>query len=113
MTHACKACAVHCMDFRIQKTTDNLLKSLGLSEGDFDRVSIAGGAANFEQLEKHLELSKKLHNPSQIILTIHEDCGTGAKEEDLTHAKELIQPNYPECSIKTFVIKLDGAWEEK
>ena len=112
MTHACKACAVHCMDFRIQKTTDNLLKSLGLSEGDFDRVSIAGGAANFEQLEKHLELSKKLHNPSQIILTIHEDCGAGAKIEDLEKTLKTTRENYPNCLSQGFVTYLNGSWKE-
>ena len=110
---ACKATVVHCMDFRIQKTVGELLKTIDIHEGDFDRVSIAGGAANAEQLKKHIGLSSALHSPQVFILTIHEDCGAGAKEGDLRNARNLIQSSYPECQIRTFIIKLDGTWEEK
>ncbi len=113
MNHTCSHCVVHCMDFRIQKTVDNLLADLGIVKGSFDRVSVAGGAANFEQLETHLTLSKKLHNPSIFILTIHEDCGADAKLEDLDNARRLIKNSCPECEIRTFFVRLDGGWEEK
>lgn len=113
MSHACSHCVVHCMDFRIQKTVASLLTSLNINEGNFDRVSVAGGAANIEQLKRHVELSKSLHDPQIFILTIHEDCGAGAKPSDLMRAKDLIQATYPECEIKTFIINLNGTWEEK
>lgn len=113
MNHTCSHCVVHCMDFRIQKTLSNLFASLSVKEGDFDRVSVAGGAANIEQLKRHVELSRSLHNPSVFILTIHEDCGAGARLEDLENAKQLVQNSYPECTIKAFFVRLDGTWEEK
>ena len=113
MTHICSHCVVHCMDFRIQKTIAKLLATLNINEGDFDRVSVAGGAANIEQLKRHVELSITLHSPRSFVLTVHEDCGAGAKPEDLSAAKALIHASYPECDIRTFFIKLDGAWEEK
>lgn len=112
MANTCRAAVVQCMDFRIQKTVDRLIDHLELS-GDFDRISVAGGAANIEQLKRHIELSSSLHEPSIFILTIHEDCGAGARDEDLRHARELLQSSYPECQIRTFFIKLDGTWEEK
>ena len=113
MSHTCSHCLVHCMDFRIQKTINSLLESLKIKEGGFDRVSIAGGAANFEQLKRHIELSSALHSPKTFILTIHEDCGAGAKPDDLVRARMMAQNSYPECDIRTFFIKLDGTWEEK
>lgn len=79
------------MDFRFQKAVQELIKENGLDYGDYDLVSIKGGAGNFEQLREHLIVSKKLHNPQQIILTVHEDCGAKAKEEDLTTAVQISQ----------------------
>lgn len=98
------------MDFRIQGTLTKLLTHLQINEGTFDRVSVAGGAGNFEQLSHHLGLSKKLHASQVAILTIHEDCGAGAKKEDLPKAFELASQAGFESRL--FFIKLDGTWEE-
>lgn len=86
-----KSVVICCMDFRFQKAVQELIKENGLDYGDYDLVSIKGGAGNFEQLREHLIVSKKLHNPQQIILTVHEDCGAKAKEEDLSKAVEISQ----------------------
>lgn len=86
-----KAVVVCCMDFRFQKAIQELIKENGLEYGDYDLVSIKGGAGNFDQLREHLIVAKKLHNPQQIILTVHEDCGAKAKEEDLSKAVEISQ----------------------
>ena len=86
-----KSVVICCMDFRFQKVVQELIKENGLDYGDYDLVSIKGGAGNFEQLREHLIVAKKLHNPQQIILTVHEDCGAKAKEEDLTMAVDISQ----------------------
>ena len=100
------------MDFRIQQTVERLLGFLEIAYGDCDRVSIAGGAGNFKQLEDHINVSTKLHNSTNIILTIHEDCGAGAKREDLVKAQNIAKEQHPNCATRTFFIKLDGTWEE-
>lgn len=107
--HKCKTCFVHCMDFRFQKAFGELLESLGVKPGDFDRLSIPGGAGNFEKLKEYLTLSKDLHAARQFILTIHEDCGAGAKKEDLKEAVRIAKEVLPEAEIKTFYVSLDGA----
>src|SRR6185312_5945607 len=108
--HTCSHAVVGCMDFRIQKTVSNLLEHLKVHEGTFDRVTFAGGAANKEQLKHHLELSKRLHDSGMAILSVHEDCGAGAKKEDLYEAAETARSlGY---DPKMFYIKLDGTWEE-
>lgn len=84
-----KAIVVCCMDFRFQKAIQKLIKENRLKYGDYDLVSIKGGAGNFQQLREHLLVAKKLHDPQKIILTIHEDCGAKAKEEDFVKATEI------------------------
>ncbi|MCA9391623.1 hypothetical protein KC614_00270 [candidate division WWE3 bacterium] len=112
MAHICGNCVFHCMDFRFQKTFDSLIESLEIELGDFDRVSVAGGAGNFEQLERHLELTTKLHDAKTLVLTVHEDCGAGATRDDLIKAIGIAKETYPERTVKAFYVMLDGTWEE-
>lgn len=107
----CSHVIVHCIDFRTQRATRRLRRSLGVSERDCDRVSVAGGAANLDQLEVNLSLSHRLHHSTTAILTIHEDCGAGAKVEDLHKAAKIaLRIGY---QVRLFIIKLDKRrWEE-
>jgi len=107
----CSHVIVHCIDFRTQQAARRLRRSLGVSERDCDCVSVAGGAANLEQLEVNLSLSRRLHHSSTAILTIHEDCGAGAKLADLYEAS-LIAHKLG-FKVRLFVIKIDKRrWEE-
>ena len=83
---AIKAIVICCMDYRFQKGVRELILDNELNYGDYDMVSIKGGAGNFAQLEEHLIVAKTLHNPQKIILTVHEDCGAKATEHDLQKA---------------------------
>ncbi len=112
MSHNCRYCIVGCMDFRIQETTQQLWKSLDLRFGDFDFVGVAGGAANTEQLKKHLKLSNDLHHSREFILTAHEDCGAGATKDDLREAVRWVRGQYPQHQIQAYFIHLDGTWEK-
>ena len=113
----CRNRFVQCMDFRTQHTADGLVESLGMKgstllgmRGTCDRVSVQGGAANFEQLKIHLESAKRLHGCSTVILTVHENCGAGAKKEDLqTAARMAKELGY---TARLFWLKLDGTSEE-
>lgn len=108
--HTCHALIVHCIDFRFQGAIRKLFNSLGLRHGHFDRLSVAGGAGNFKILEEHAPLSRKLHEPELVILTIHEDCGAGAKKEDLRKARKIAKKSIP--NTRCFYLKLNGEVEE-
>ncbi|OHA15657.1 MAG: hypothetical protein A3G52_00825 [Candidatus Taylorbacteria bacterium RIFCSPLOWO2_12_FULL_43_20] len=108
--HTCKNFIIHCIDFRFQKAHEELISKLGINYGDFDRVAVAGGAGNFEQLRTHAEISNRLHDTDTVILTIHEDCGAGAKKEDFTKAKEIANEFFSQ--VKLVHINLDGSIEE-
>ena len=43
-----KSVVICCMDFRFQKAVQELIKENGLEYGDYDLVSIKGGAGNFD-----------------------------------------------------------------
>lgn len=111
MSHDCTNGFVHCMDFRIQPTLERLLADEGVMAGDFDRVSVAGGAGNFEVLRTHLELSKRLHRTHRFLLTVHEDCGAGARRADLSEAARIAREVEPGSEVRGFYVKLDGTWE--
>jgi hypothetical protein len=105
------------MDFRTQATIDALIESLGIRgshilgmRGSFDRISVQGGAANFEQLQVHLATAKRLHDCHTAILTVHENCGAGAKREDLLTARRMAQELGYRCRL--FFVKLNGQWDE-
>ena len=115
MSAKAQACVVHCMDLRIQKTVDELFRSLGLQLGEFDRLSIAGGASPhlspFNNTMGSLELSGRLHSPDTLILTAHEDCGAGTTLEDLQRVLADVRKTFPGKSASAFWVKLNGSWE--
>jgi hypothetical protein len=103
-----KCAFIHCMDYRIQETLQKLRESEGVFWGEFDRISFAGGAGDFEGLEEQLALSSKLHDPQFVILTIHKECGGGATEEDFSRA-EVIAKKYV-SEVRMFYVNLDGTF---
>ncbi|MFC1612473.1 carbonic anhydrase [Patescibacteria group bacterium] len=125
MSHTCHNLLIHCMDFRLQADIQNWAKEQGI-EGDFDRVSVAGaGAAILAEdsrayLEKHAELSQKLHSAKRVIIMNHTDCGAygghsafqGENEEEQKHVSDmkkaaaLIQTRWPELEIQLVLIKM-------
>lgn len=124
--HTCKAVVVHCIDFRFQKTIQELLETKFPS--GFDRIALAGGVQELleEQEEsiifKNLQLSLQLHHPNTIILIQHEDCGAygGSKmfkgledeavfqEQELKKAKTLLKQHFPQLRAETYFIRLSG-----
>lgn len=108
--HVCEHICIRCMDFRIQETCHKLLEELNIQHGKYDLVTVAGGAGAFDFTKHHLELSKRLHQSSQAILLVHEDCGAGAKKEDLHQAAKIAKELG--FDSRAFYIKLDGTWEE-
>jgi carbonic anhydrase len=83
MNHSdCAGFVIACMDYRIQKAVEQLVASL-VRLGQFDRVSVAGGAGNTGVLFDQVITSLRLHVPELIILIGHNDCGYGADKKDL------------------------------
>jgi len=102
-----KAVVVGCIDYRYQKLLHDIVLREKLSYGDYDFITIPGGAGNFDILEKYLTISKKLHQPNKVVLTIHEDCGAGVKLEDIKKAVLIARRVFGKyITISTHYLKL-------
>jgi len=79
--------------------------------GECDIVAIAGAVKEWGHALKQIEVSKRLHNISNIILINHTDCGAyggddSRHEHDLKAAKNDIVKKYPDISVKTILAKI-------
>ena len=67
------------------------INKYNLNYGEYDLISIPGGAGNFNDFERYLKISIKLHNPQTIILIVHENCGYKSVKEDLGEAYNIVK----------------------
>lgn len=135
--HKAKAVILTCMDFRFQKMIQKWLQENNYL-GTTDEIIVAGATRDIvkplnnshkEYLLRQLELSVKLHDPDEIILLDHQDCGGYAQDQTIplgldyetdkeSHkatskiAKDIISSLYPNKTIRTLYINFDGKVEE-
>lgn len=121
MSHNCSNALVRCIDFRLGMSFRNWLDQKGYS-GDIDEISIAGSCKPFVALDNRcaadfmmgqIDVSKKLHNISRLILTQHNDCGAYGGQaafatpeaekmkltNDMRALRELVKNKYPDLEI--------------
>jgi carbonic anhydrase len=86
--HKAKALVIACIDFRFHTKLHYFLSKEHLW-GKCDLISVAGASRDLikpvlpedgEYLWKQLEISLKLHDPHEIILVDHQDCGGYAQD---------------------------------
>lgn len=118
ISHNCDALIASCIDFRSQGYINNWISD-NFSPKTFDRVSIAGGVFDFDYILKQVEMSKRLHHINKVILINHEDCGaygqSGTPEkhaDDLKNAADRIKEKYPDLSVETYYLLLDGTFQQ-
>ncbi len=75
----CQAVVVGCIDFRFVEPMLSFLGSRGLA-GAFDLISWPGGAVALGTADRvasldAVALACDLHQPSELILIVHHDCG--------------------------------------
>lgn len=115
--HQCKTVVVTCIDFRFQPYIDRWLQS-NFQPGDFDRISWAGSIRNLDPVLEQIGISQRLHRTEAAFLINHEDCGAyGAAgtpkrhAEDLKNAANSIKTKFPDLTVKTYYLHLDGTFE--
>ena len=75
----CRAVVLSCMDYRFVEPLQRLLGAQGLA-GAFDLVAWPGGAVSLTTRDRPLvtgamTMACELHNPDEVILVAHHDCG--------------------------------------
>lgn len=97
--HKAKALVIHCIDFRFQKQIEDDLEMRDL-KGQTDRISWPGVSKDLESVKKAAGVSISLHDPDEVIIYEHEDCGAYGDDNSLeTHRKNAEK-------LKTLLIKL-------
>jgi len=131
--HACRACMIFCMDFRLHDALAAFLRDERLDWHKADIVRVAGAAKSLarpkeprdrEFLLEQLEVSRALHDARQFYLVNHEDCGAYGPEEipdtheelavhrcDLQLAKELLATRFPDVEVIPCFMWLTGRTE--
>lgn len=112
--HTCSSLIVSCIDFRIQSFVEDWARK-NLGEKNYDRVSWAGGVLKLDEIMGQVDISVRLHGIKKVILMNHEDCGAygqaGTEDKhrhDLLSAADKIKNKYPDLSIETYFVRLDG-----
>jgi len=117
------ACVISCFDARFDLVLRKLLKRLAVLT--YDRVAIPGSAKALAFPDNDavrdfvlgmIRTSMRLHGPTRLLLTGHNDCGAypGAPPEavanDLMSAAGVIRAAEPSMSIECYFLDFDGAY---
>ena len=96
-SHSCKALVISCIDFRFITNQRDYLNTSGLKD-NYDLITVPGASLNIEKIEDSIDTSFKLHNPDEVYIFDHIDCGAYGKDnseerhvKNLSLAKEEIQ----------------------
>lgn len=134
--HKTKNCIITCIDFRLQGSYSNLIKSRDWL-GESDVISLAGCSRDLvkplqefhkDALLRQLELSITLHDPDKIIFLDHQDCGGYAQDETIpqglpidedlkqhiewgNRARTVVEELYPVKTVEVYFVHLDGEVE--
>lgn len=90
----CRAIVLSCIDFRFVEPVQGVMRQRGLV-GDADLVSWPGGALVLAHGEAQavldtLALARRLHEPDELVLVAHHDCGwLGGSDRFDGHAEEV------------------------
>lgn len=88
--------------------------------GKFDRIAWPGASKDFENVKNAAEISLKLHNPDELIIYEHEDCGAyGEDNSTKTHydnavkLAEALKSTKPSLKITLAIVTFEGIKELK
>ena len=127
-----KALVLSCMDFRFVNDTAYFLNKS--HKDSYNKFSLAGASLGYNQdkfkewsitFDKHIELSKQLHDIDEIVVVDHMDCGAYrilydspdmSKEEEyelhrknLNKFRDLIHKKHPSLKVTMLLANLDGS----
>jgi len=115
--HKAKLLVIHCIDLRFQVAIDEDVKKQ-VKYGEFDRIAWPGASIDFENVKNASEVSLKLHNPNEIIIYEHEDCGAYGQDNSLnthkTNAQKLssaLKASSPDLKISIKIATFKGIKE--
>ena len=117
MNHKAKFLAIHCIDLRFQETIDTDILNR-TSYGTFDRISWPGASIDLGNVKKAADISLRLHDPDEILIYEHVDCGAyGNDNSPETHKKNAqklataLKEIKPGLQVTTLLVTFEGVKE--
>ena len=112
--HKAQALAITCIDFRFCKMIEEDLAKRHLN-GNCDRVAWPGTSKDHDNVLQTAKLSLKLHNPDELYIYEHEDCGAyGQDNSEKTHRQNAtklansLQEIRPTLEVTTLMATFKG-----
>ncbi len=112
--HKAQTLIIQCIDLRFQETVDEDLKKHQLF-GKFDRIAWPGASKDFDNVKNAASVSLRLHDPDEIIIYEHEDCGAYGEDNSIeTHrinAQNLansLKETKPSLKISLLIATFEG-----
>ena len=107
--HKCKSLVISCIDFRfVTKIRDYLVRK-GLKD-NYDLITVPGASLGLKNIASSILVSLQLHDPSEIYIFDHEDCGAYVKSnskkahmQNLKDARRIILEGSPNKQVKIFI----------
>lgn len=131
--HKAKAIVITCMDFRLIDDAVLFFNSIGLNN-NHDGFILAGASLGYNQtvysawaetFDKHIELAEQLHDIAEVIVIDHIQCGAykifynlpsipradeiTLHNENFIKFKQTINQKYPQLTVSTYLMDLDGS----
>ena len=115
--HKTKALAISCIDFRFQKIINQDLTDREF-DGQFDRIALPGASKEHDFVIKACDVSIRLHDPDQVLIYEHQDCGAydqdDSEENHRKNAQKLadsLKMIKPAIKVTTLLATFDGIKE--
>ena len=112
--HKAHGLIIKCIDFRFQERIEADAKSRGLY-GNSDEIAWPGASKDSDNVSKSAELSIRLHDPSEVLIYEHEDCGAyGENNSEEIHRqnaqrlKEFLEQIKPGIKVVTLIATFQG-----
>ena len=113
----CDVLVVHCMDYRLQTRLNHWIEGC-YGEGNYDRISLAGGVHDYEMVLKYVQLAVGIHSIKKVALINHEDCRAYGSDDtfdrhtaDLREAERKIEALFPGLKVEAYYLQLDGTFQ--
>lgn len=112
--HKAKILAIHCIDLRFQEIIDKDLQERA-DYGEFDRISWPGASIDLDSVTRAALMSLKLHDPDEILIYEHEECGaygdnnsSDAHRANAQRLAEALVKEKPSLQVQTLIATFDG-----
>lgn len=115
--HKAKALRIKCIDWRFSEMIDSDSRARGLN-GKSDDVSWPGASKDFDVVTQAVDISLRLHDPDQVYIYEHEDCGAYGEDNSIDahrnnayKLKAYLNEKKPSIEVNTFIATFGGIKE--